>query len=430
MGLRVKMVLLVCLLMTSLYGTASAAGTTEQIVVKVNDQAVSFDTPPVNIGGKVFVPLRAVANALGVSIASWEGKEIKLTDGDVSIELQIGSSSYLLNGEKHELDSPPRLQNNRTLVPIRFLSETFGANVSYVNHTVTIRTPDSQEPEPASEVKGNTTGNLELSNDGRYAEYEGWVYYFNAKDSGKLYRMKADGSELQKLGDDPYVTDLNVVNDTIFYMTDHKIVRSALDGTNRTVLQDFGAGGLNVMAVAGDWIYFTQDKANMFGKLYRMKLDGTSMELLESNPVSRFIVDRGRIYYAIYTQKLFVMNSDGTSKKKILDQAGIISLEKKGDLLYVNNGGKLYTMTTSGGSPELFLDRDAQNLNIHGDWLYYVDYSEYSKKLYRIHLTDRTVQKLSDQKTFYLNIAGERIYFYNPDVSGTVVLDVPAQSNT
>ncbi|OXM13319.1 DUF5050 domain-containing protein [Paenibacillus herberti] len=428
MGTRVKMALLTLMLMTSLYSTTSAAEGTKPIVVKVNNQEVSFDVPPVNDEGKIFVPLRAIADALDVSISSWKGNQIKLTNGVISIDLQIGSSSYLLNGVNHTLDAPPRLQNGRTLVPIRFLSEMFGTDVFYADRVANIRThkPDSpQEHELASEVTGNTSGNLGLDNKGQFAEYKGWVYFFNNTDKGKLYKQKTDGSDLQKVSNDTYVTNLNIVNQTIYYMTDHKIVKSDLDGKNRIVLQDFGASGLNVMVVAGEWIYFTQDKTNMFGQLYRMKLNGTSMELLESNPVSRFIVDRGRIYYAIYSQKLFTMNTDGTNKKKILNQGSILSLEKKDALLYVNNSGKLYTMKTDGTSSTLLLDRNAQNLNVHGNWLYYADYSEYSKKLYRIHLTDKTVQKLSDKKTYYLNIAGERIYYYNPDANENVVLDIP-----
>ena len=81
-------------------------------------------------------------------------------------------------------------------------------------------------------------------------------------------------------------------------------------------------------------------------------------------------------------------------------------------------------MSTDGGDVTKLGDHNAQDLNIHGDWLYYSNHSEYSKKLYRIHLTDAAVQKLSDHKTFYLNIAGETIYYYNPDTGGIVTLAI------
>ena len=40
-----------------------------------------------------------------------------------------------------------------------------------------------------------------------------------------------------------------------------------------------------------------------------------------------------------------------------------------------------------------------------------------AKKLYRINLVDETTQKLSNDKTFNLHILGNKIFFYNPDVS-------------
>ncbi|TYP74481.1 DUF5050 domain-containing protein [Paenibacillus methanolicus] len=269
---------------------------------------------------------------------------------------------------------------------------------------------------------GNTSGNL--NNNGHYAFYKETIYYNNPADEGKLYKQKSDGSERRKISDDGYVEYINVVDDNIFYFSDHQLIRTKLDGTERVVLRDFGVGGLNVMSVVGEWIYYTEGH-EMFGALYRMRTDGTSIKKLESNPVSRLVVDKERVYYVIHTHKLFVLDANVEGKKKLLDGGSIASLILKGTSLFFNYNGQLYTMGTDGQSLTELSDRDARNLNIDGEWLYYSDHSEYSKKLYRIHLRDRTVQKLNDQKTFNIHLAANRIFYYSPDRNEIVSINIP-----
>ncbi|MGI6711164.1 MAG: DUF5050 domain-containing protein [Bacillota bacterium] len=50
------------------------------------------------------------------------------------------------------------------------------------------------------EVRGNTPGNL--NNNGLFAKAGDWIYYSNLIDQGKLYKMKADGTEVTKITDD------------------------------------------------------------------------------------------------------------------------------------------------------------------------------------------------------------------------------------
>lgn len=46
------------------------------------------------------------------------------------ISLQIDSSYAEINGGWHRLDAAPYIKNGRTMVPLRFISEAFGARVS------------------------------------------------------------------------------------------------------------------------------------------------------------------------------------------------------------------------------------------------------------------------------------------------------------
>ncbi len=54
-----------------------------------------------------------------------------------TVNLLVGSKKALVNGEKKELDVPAFTENDRTLVPVRFISESFGAQVGWEESTQT-----------------------------------------------------------------------------------------------------------------------------------------------------------------------------------------------------------------------------------------------------------------------------------------------------
>ncbi|AIQ13403.1 DUF5050 domain-containing protein [Paenibacillus durus] len=396
-----------CLLST---GTSFASSSDSQsIIVTVNEKVINFDVQPINDQGTVFVPIRFIVDELGGNITSWKDNEISLKKGITTVTLGIGSTTVYKNQQQFSLTAAPKLINGRTLVPLRFLSEALGASVNYENNRISISTDDTKQ---SLAVRGNSIGNL--NNGGWYATDNEWIYFNNQLDSGKLYKEKMDGSESQKISDDQYVGYLNIVNEGLYYTSDNKLFKSDLDGSNRMLLKDFGIG-LNFVTVVGDWIYYTEG-SSMFKPLYRMKTDGTSKVLLEKYGVSSIAVSGGQIFYTIDARKLFVMNTDGSKKKKLLEGSYITWVDVKDQSLLFNYDKQLYTMRIDGTSLTKISEHNAQNINVQGDWLYYSNYSEYSKKLYRINLIDKTTQKLSDNKTFYLHILGNKIFFLNANV--------------
>jgi hypothetical protein len=399
-------------------GTSYANSTdTQSIIVIVNDHVLNFDVKPINDQETVFVPVRLIVEELGGKITTWKDNKISLSKGTTTITLNIGSTTVYINHEQFSLKAAPKLINGRTLVPLRFVSEALGASVNYESHRVLISTDDSTQS-PA--ISGNSIGNL--NNWGRYATDKEWIYFNNQSDSGRLYKEKIDGSERKKISDDKYIGYLNIVNQRLYYTSDNKLFKSDLDGSNRVLLKDFRIG-LNLVTVVGDWIYYTEG-TYMFKPLYRMKLDGTSKELLEKYGVSSIAISDGKIFYTIDGRKLFVMDNDGDNKKKLLDGSYIAWVDVKDHSLFFNFNMQLYTMGTDGTSLTKISDHDARNINVQGDWLYYSNYSEYSKKLYRINLMDKTTQKLSDYKTFNLHILGNKIFFYNPDANSVEEITV------
>ena len=115
------------------------------INVTVNNEAVTFDksTRPIMMGGRILVPLRGVVERLGGTI-QYDAQSQVITGGQANLEkqfrLRVGSGEALVNGKNQTLDSPPRVVNGVTYVPLRFVSEALGADVRWDadKHTVTI----------------------------------------------------------------------------------------------------------------------------------------------------------------------------------------------------------------------------------------------------------------------------------------------------
>lgn len=87
---------------------------------------------PVKVSGRVLVPLRAVGENLGAEV-EWKAKEKLITlklDNKV-VEITVDSKTAKVNGNKTTLDVPAKLVDGRTLVPIRFISESFSKTVEW-----------------------------------------------------------------------------------------------------------------------------------------------------------------------------------------------------------------------------------------------------------------------------------------------------------
>lgn len=102
-------------------------------VLSINGTDVHVETPYVVGEGVTLVPLRVITEAFGAKV-EWiaETQTINLSYPDVEIVLQIANPIAEVNGKAETLLSSPELTSNGyTMVPLRFISETFGATVSY-----------------------------------------------------------------------------------------------------------------------------------------------------------------------------------------------------------------------------------------------------------------------------------------------------------
>ena len=100
--------------------------------VFVNGRRPFMDQPPVIKHGRVLVPVRAVTTALGASVGyDMETQTITIEKDGATVELQLDSMTAVVNGETVTLDSPAASVNARTVVPLRFIAEALGIAVEY-----------------------------------------------------------------------------------------------------------------------------------------------------------------------------------------------------------------------------------------------------------------------------------------------------------
>ena len=120
--------------------TSSKNKVEEKINVEVNGRKLSFDQPPVNIGGRIMVPLRMIFEALDADV-NWDSATQTVTGnkGEKEIELKIGSNNAKINNVNTYLEAPARIINGRTLVPARFIAESLGAEVEWISSSKTVK---------------------------------------------------------------------------------------------------------------------------------------------------------------------------------------------------------------------------------------------------------------------------------------------------
>jgi len=106
----------------------------------VDGQKTILEAPPTIMKNRTFVPVRFISEAFGAKV-DWDHQEQKISIfyDNITINLWLTSSKVEkqtktgddIKIETFVLESPPFIYHDRTLIPIRFISESFGAQVHW-----------------------------------------------------------------------------------------------------------------------------------------------------------------------------------------------------------------------------------------------------------------------------------------------------------
>ena len=171
-------------------------------------------TVPVISNERTLLPVRAIVEALGGTV-EWDEntRTASLSYDSDNIELTIDSTTAYLNGTAYTLDTTPVIINDRTMLPIRFIEESFGLEVGWDQPTQTVTVSSRVQ-----QITPTAAPTEEMVSDNDQEENRMLVVYFSA--TGNTESMaetiaNVTGADIYEIvPEDPYTSeDLNYSDD-------------------------------------------------------------------------------------------------------------------------------------------------------------------------------------------------------------------------
>lgn len=283
---------------------------------------------------------------------------------------------------------------------------------------------------------GNTIGNIR--NYG-YGTSDGkWIYYVSPnEDATKVGICKVKNNKPEEkqelLMNDMDILSLNVYKDYLYFIgvvlenysdtddIDNKIYRMKTDGSDLEVINDnnFNNDCYEIYVLDNSIYYIGVDE-----NIYKMNLDGTNAKMVSENGTGYIgITDKYIIYNVENEAKdnyiTYIMNIDGTNPRPIVEGQRLYSVDILGDYVYYTNTDKhIYRTKIDSNEQELILETSAYNLNLKDDYLYFLNYAneeDYTVCLYRVK-ADGSQEKEEEVKTLsvttkYINVVGDWVMY-------------------
>lgn len=303
--------------------------------VVLNGQNLTFDVPPIIEDGRTLVPLRNIFEALGANV-SWDGltQSITAKKDETIIKLQIGSQTAYKNNQPVPLDVPSKIVENRTLVPLRFVSEALGANVNWndAKETIIIVDENTQHTMPKTVTLNQTSvDGVGLVNRYKIADNVSVGTNFNID---LLCISSAVGSGLKHPA---YVSDNNNINNKIkayfANVIDNKnakkmfevdLATSAAGSNSKFGSQPFGVMLGYDQILNNNLIYQVPYMNNQISKENIMtfqEMKSTLEQFAEESNAILFFKENREIYYNMVTE--FVNNYNFNHVKRLEDFYGM-----------------------------------------------------------------------------------------------------------
>ena len=132
-----------------------------EITVSVDGKQVEFDQAPIIDNDRTLVPMRKIFEALGATV-DWNGETRTVTSvkGDTTISLTIDSADMYVGDKKVTLDVPAKIVNDRTLVPVRAISEAMSCKVDWDGEKRAVIITSAEEPAATPAARPDMDDNI------------------------------------------------------------------------------------------------------------------------------------------------------------------------------------------------------------------------------------------------------------------------------
>lgn len=160
-----------------------------EISIVVNLKDLKTDVATYIKNDRTMVPMRAIFEALGAEVI-WDDatKTAIAVKGDAQVKITIGENVLYKNGEAITLDAVAEITNDRTMVPVRAISEAFGAEVKWDNDKKAVEIISSEVVENRIFYTYDDKGNMIRKTQGDS------VYDYKYDDNGTLLSYTVGGA--------------------------------------------------------------------------------------------------------------------------------------------------------------------------------------------------------------------------------------------
>ncbi|MBQ8540710.1 MAG: carbohydrate-binding domain-containing protein [Clostridia bacterium] len=241
--MKLKKMVCVIVLTIMLLSSLGVPSMAQEVTVKIDEEKLNCTTPARIENGSTMVPMRAIFEALGMSV-EWNNEEKSVTatkEGKV-IKLVIGKKTLQVNGEEVELNVAPFIENGSTMVPVRAVSESVDAKVEWKGDKYTVEITTAEYEENKDKWKDNTgvidVGNMTVSGSG--VNVDGNVVYIT---EGGDFSLKGENDNVMIHVDTKYKVKLrlegvkmsNPSNPVIFFENTNKSFITISKGTENYI---------------------------------------------------------------------------------------------------------------------------------------------------------------------------------------------------
>lgn len=251
---KILVIILLLLSITALPTKSSAQ--TDGIYVFLDGKQMEFTNHPFVTNGSTLIEFRPIFESLGMSV-HWDPKKKKVTGSKkgLKIEMTLNNHTAIVNGNRIRMPAAPTTRNGRTLIPLRFISESSGKAVHWDGDVKMIIINDGQ---PFEKMNKNAPPlNRQVLSDAYSGKISGmyynqYLYTTMAEFVGRFgfpdYRHDgtAYSDDMSYLIYGDYVFYTNVYNDSydqpnpMMMMTDWIEVLLPYNSTTRDVINAIG----------------------------------------------------------------------------------------------------------------------------------------------------------------------------------------------
>ncbi len=155
MNMKFKKAACAVLLAGMMVSSLSPVTFAENVTVVLDGKKVESDVAARIENGRTLVPMRAIFEAFGMNV-EWNGEEKSVTasNDEDTVVLSVGKNEITVNGKTKEIDAAPIIEDGTTLVPVRAAAEGLDAVVTWDDAAKTVNIETKKDDESWKENVG------------------------------------------------------------------------------------------------------------------------------------------------------------------------------------------------------------------------------------------------------------------------------------